>query len=62
MTRFQNGMLVMARANEMPLFGMVFDNGMSIDGMISDRFFEISHDVYDNTKSIRLGYSMGGAD
>ena len=58
-TRFQNGMLVMARANEMPLFGMVFDNGMSIDGMISDQFFGISHDVYDNIKSIRLGYGMG---
>ena len=58
-THFQNGILVMARADDMPLFGMVFDNGMSIDGMIADQFFGISHDVYDNTKSIRLGYSKG---
>lgn len=48
----------MANVDDVPVFGMQFDNGFSLDGMISDQFFGIGHDVYEDTVALRLGYAL----
>lgn len=35
-TSFESGNVVMANVDDVPVFGMQFDNGFSLDGMISN--------------------------
>ncbi len=53
---FDGGSLYMMGHQQRPMIGMAFDTGVSIDALISDAFFGIEHPVYEDTKSLRLGY------
>jgi hypothetical protein len=60
--QFDNANMIVRDNGDYPLVGLKFHNGISIDGAMGDTFFGINHDVYKDTKSLRLGYEIGKPD
>jgi hypothetical protein len=59
---FDDFNVIMHSIDDSPLVGVKFHNGFSIDATVTDSFYGIHHDVYEDTQSLRIGYDTGTPD